>query len=81
MPGGAWGGRIGQSAGERKGRGAVSGGGERALGSAVGQIGISIGMVVALVLASGFHAPTGGDWRSWPLVLGFAWIPLWLATA
>ncbi|MCC7233909.1 MAG: MFS transporter [Bryobacterales bacterium] len=56
--------------------------GERALGSAVGQIGISIGMVVAPVLASGFHASYG--WRLAFVaagVLGFAWIPLWLATA
>ncbi len=56
--------------------------GERALGSAFGQIGISIGMVVAPVMASGFHASYG--WRMAFVaagLLGFLWIPLWLAAA
>lgn len=56
--------------------------GERALGSAFGQIGISIGMVVAPVMASGFHASYG--WRMAFVaagLLGFLWIPLWLAVA
>ena len=56
--------------------------GERALGSAVGQIGISIGMVGAPLLAS-FMAVHYG-WRSAFVaagLLGFLWIPLWLAAS
>jgi len=53
---------------------------ERPMGSATGQIGISLGMVVAPVLASGLALRWG--WRA-PFVvaglLGFLWIPLWLA--
>lgn len=55
--------------------------GERALGSAFGQIGISIGMVVAPLLASGLYVSYG--WRAAFVVaglIGFLWIPLWLAT-
>ncbi|MBM3810778.1 MAG: MFS transporter [Acidimicrobiia bacterium] len=52
---------------------------ERALGSAFGQIGISIGMVGAPVLASALAIRYG--WRSAFVVaglLGFVWIPVWL---
>jgi len=53
---------------------------ERPMGAATGQIGISLGMVVAPVLASGLALRWG--WRA-PFVvagvLGFLWIPLWLA--
>ena len=56
--------------------------GERALGSAFGQIGISIGMVAAPLLASGLYASYG--WRAAFVaagLIGFLWIPLWLITA
>jgi ACS family hexuronate transporter-like MFS transporter len=52
---------------------------ERAIGSAVGQIGISIGMVSAPVLAGGI-----AEWYGWRVAfvvagaLGFLWIPLWI---
>jgi ACS family hexuronate transporter-like MFS transporter len=52
---------------------------ERAIGSAVGQIGISIGMVTAPILASGI-----AEWYGWRAAfvvagaLGFLWIPLWM---
>lgn len=55
---------------------------ERAIGAALGQIGITIGMVGAPVLASALAASYG--WRSAFVVsglLGFVWIPLWLLTA
>ncbi|MBK5295144.1 MAG: MFS transporter [Acidobacteriia bacterium] len=51
---------------------------ERALGSAFGQIGISIGMVAAPVLATGIAVRYG--WRAAFIVaglLGFLWIPMW----
>ncbi len=54
---------------------------ERALGSGVGQLGISIGMVGSPLLAS--YLATNYGWRSAFVVagsLGFLWIPLWLAT-
>lgn len=56
--------------------------GERAMGAAFGQIGISIGMVAAPVLASGLSVTYG--WRAAFVVaglLGFLWIPLWVVTA
>lgn len=56
--------------------------GERALGSAFGQIGISIGMVAAPLLASGIYVRYG--WRMAFVaagLVGFLWIPLWLVTA
>jgi len=56
--------------------------GERAIGSAFGQIGISIGMVAAPVLASTLYASYG--WRTAFVVagvIGFLWIPVWLLTA
>jgi len=52
---------------------------ERALGAGFGQIGITIGVVAAPVLASGLAIRYG--WRSAFVVaglLGFLWIPLWL---
>ncbi len=55
---------------------------ERALGAGLGQIGISLGMVTAPVLASGLAVAYG--WRSAFVVtgaLGFLWIPLWLWTS
>ena len=54
---------------------------ERALGSGVGQLGISIGMVGSPLLAS--YLATNYGWRTAFVVagaLGFLWIPLWLAT-
>ena len=54
---------------------------ERALGSGVGQLGISIGMVGSPLLASYLAGVYG--WRTAFVVagvLGFLWIPLWLAT-
>jgi ACS family hexuronate transporter-like MFS transporter len=56
--------------------------GERAIGSAFGQIGISIGLVSAPVLATGVAVAYG--WRSAFVIagaLGFLWIPLWLAVS
>jgi len=53
--------------------------GERALGNAVNQAGVSLGSVIAPVLAT-WIASRGG-WRNAFVVtgaLGFAWIPLWL---
>jgi len=55
---------------------------ERAVGSAFGQFGISLGTVVAPLLATGLAAAHG--WRSAFVVcglFGFLWIPLWLWTA
>lgn len=55
---------------------------ERAIGAGFGQIGITIGMVGAPVMATALAAAYG--WRSAFVVsglLGFVWIPLWLATA
>ena len=55
---------------------------ERALGAAFGQIGISIGMIGAPVLATGVALRYG--WRTAFIVagvLGFVWIPLWLAVS
>ena len=54
--------------------------GERTMGPAINQVAISVGMVGAPVLASEMMAVWG--WRSPFLVagvLGFLWIPLWLA--
>jgi ACS family hexuronate transporter-like MFS transporter len=55
---------------------------ERAIGSAFGQIGISIGLVSAPVLATAVTVRYG--WRAAFVVaglLGFLWIPLWLAVS
>jgi ACS family hexuronate transporter-like MFS transporter len=55
---------------------------ERALGAAIGQIGITIGMMGAPVLATAVALRYG--WRAAFVVagcIGFLWIPLWLATA
>lgn len=55
---------------------------DRALGSAISQIGLSIGIVLAPVLTSAIAAAYG--WRSAFVVfgvLGFVWIPLWLLAA
>jgi ACS family hexuronate transporter-like MFS transporter len=55
---------------------------ERAIGSGIGQIGISIGLVVAPVLATGVAAIYG--WRGAFVVagfLGFLWIPAWFAVS
>ena len=56
--------------------------GERAVGSALNQVGITIGMVAAPLAAGGL-----AGWYGWRAafvatgLLGLAWIPLWLATA
>ena len=53
---------------------------ERALGSGVGQLGITVGMVASPLLASYVAGHYG--WRMTFLVagaLGFLWIPLWLS--
>ncbi len=55
---------------------------ERALGAAFGQIGISVGLVAAPVVAGTIAAVYG--WRSAFVVtgaLGFVWIPIWLWTS
>jgi ACS family hexuronate transporter-like MFS transporter len=55
---------------------------ERALGAAFGQIGISVGLVAAPVVAGTLAAAYG--WRSAFVAtgaLGFLWIPIWLWTA
>jgi ACS family hexuronate transporter-like MFS transporter len=55
---------------------------ERVMGAATSQIGISFGMVVAPVLSSAVASAWG--WRAPFLIaglLGFFWIPLWLAVA
>ena len=55
---------------------------ERTLGTALGQVGISIGSILAPLVA-GWMAPRYG-WRSAFIVAGlagFVWIPLWLFTA
>ncbi len=55
---------------------------ERALGSAVGQIGLTVGAVSAPLAAAWASSHYG--WRSAFLLtgtLGFLWIPLWLFTA
>jgi len=55
---------------------------ERSLGTALGQMGISFGSILAPVIA-GWMSPRFG-WRSAFLVAGaagFVWIPLWLFTA
>ena len=55
---------------------------ERALGQAMSQVGLSIGMIAAPLLA-GFMEPRWG-WRSAFLVggaLGLFWVPLWLFVA
>lgn len=53
--------------------------GERALGSALGQIGITVGAIAAPFIATGLALKHG--WR-WPFLLtgalGLLWIPLWL---
>lgn len=81
--------RIGLGAGESGGIPAVAKMGgmylpssERALGSALGQIGIAIAGILAPVLA-GWFAVTHG-WRSLFLItgaLGFLWLPLWWFTS
>jgi MFS transporter, ACS family, hexuronate transporter len=56
--------------------------GERALGNAVNQAGVSLGQIVAPVLATWIAVRSG--WRSAFIVtgvLGLAWIPLWNWTA
>lgn len=56
--------------------------GERAVGSALNQVGITVGMVAA-PLAAGWLAGAYG-WRAAFVatgLLGFVWIPLWLSTA
>ena len=55
---------------------------DRALGSAVSQVGLTVGTVVAPVLTEFLSARWG--WRSAFLVsgaLGFVWIPIWLYTS
>jgi MFS transporter, ACS family, hexuronate transporter len=55
---------------------------ERALGSALSQIGLSIGAIAATRMAATFGA--SNDWRSAFFLcgaLGFLWIPLWLIVA
>jgi len=55
---------------------------ERALGQGMSQVGLSMGMIAAPLLA-GFMEPRFG-WRSAFLVggaLGFIWVPLWLFMA
>ena len=55
---------------------------ERSLGTALGQVGISIGMILAPLVA-GWMAPRYG-WRSAFVIAGaagFLWIPIWLYTA
>jgi MFS transporter, ACS family, hexuronate transporter len=55
---------------------------ERALGSALGQVGITVGAVLAPFVATGLALSHG--WR-WPFLvtgaLGLLWIPLWLAVS
>jgi MFS transporter, ACS family, hexuronate transporter len=55
---------------------------ERALGSALGQVGITVGAVLAPFVATGLAIERG--WR-WPFLvtgaLGLLWIPLWLAVS
>jgi MFS transporter, ACS family, hexuronate transporter len=55
---------------------------ERALGSALGQVGITVGAVLAPFVATGLALRHG--WR-WPFLLtgalGLFWIPLWLAVS
>lgn len=56
--------------------------GERAMGSAISQVGLSIGSIIAPVLCEYLSIHYG--WRSAFLVVGaagFLWIPLWLAVA
>lgn len=56
--------------------------GERAMGTALNQVGITLGMVAAPLLAGWVAAQYG--WRAAFVatgVLGFFWIPLWLAVA
>ncbi|MCU1258305.1 MAG: major facilitator superfamily 1 [Bryobacterales bacterium] len=81
--------RIGLGAGESGGIPAVAKtggmylpGNERALGSALGQIGIAVAGMLAPVLAGWFAVPYG--WRSLFLVtgvLGLLWLPLWHFTS
>jgi ACS family hexuronate transporter-like MFS transporter len=55
---------------------------ERAIGSGIGQIGISIGLVVAPVLATSVAAIYG--WRGAFVVagcLGFLWVPAWFGVS
>lgn len=55
---------------------------ERALGQGLSQVGLSVGMIAAPLLA-GFMEPRYG-WRSAFVVaglLGLVWVPLWLAVA
>ena len=56
--------------------------GERPLGTAFSQVGISIGSIAAPLLAA--WATSHSNWRAAFLVagaLGFLWIPIWLLTA
>ncbi len=55
---------------------------ERAMGTALNQVGITIGMMVAPLLVGGLAAAWG--WRAAFVatgLAGFAWVPLWLVTA
>jgi ACS family hexuronate transporter-like MFS transporter len=55
---------------------------ERAMGTALNQVGITLGMMVAPLLVGGLATIYG--WRSAFVatgIAGFAWIPLWLLTA
>jgi MFS transporter, ACS family, hexuronate transporter len=55
---------------------------ERSLGTALGQVGISIGLILAPIVA-GWMAPRYG-WRSAFVIAGaagFLWIPIWIFTS
>lgn len=55
---------------------------ERAMGSAVFQVGLTLGAVLAPILAEGLSARYG--WRATFAIvgaIGFLWIPLWVAAA
>jgi MFS transporter, ACS family, aldohexuronate transporter len=55
---------------------------ERAMGTALNQVGITLGMMAAPLLVGGLAVAYG--WRMAFVatgIAGFAWIPLWLATA
>lgn len=55
---------------------------ERAMGTALNQVGITVGMMLAPLLVGGLAAAWG--WRAAFVatgLAGFAWVPLWLLTA